>query len=194
MEATAIAEKRREQIIEASLELYVEKGIERTTVKDITDAAGITRSLFYHYFASRDEVTQAILDRYVQSFDEAVRTWDESREEGDVVGSLASCVALLRRQLFDDDAFRLLLLKDENASLYLRFVQHTSESIAHFLTETTAADYARHHAVEISHLYESFYVLVFGLIGYLRQNPEAPDELIADLIVDTLHLEMASPE
>ena len=57
-----IAETRREQIIAAARSLYEERGIDRTSVKDIADRAGITRSLFYHYFSSRDEVTDAILD------------------------------------------------------------------------------------------------------------------------------------
>ena len=56
-----IAETRREQIV-AARSLYEEKGIDRTSVKDITDRDGITRSLFHHYFSSRDEVTDAILD------------------------------------------------------------------------------------------------------------------------------------
>lgn len=47
MESTPTAAVRREQIVRAALELYERKGIERTSVKDITEAAGITRSLFY---------------------------------------------------------------------------------------------------------------------------------------------------
>ena len=84
----------------------------------------------------------------------------------------------------------MLLLKDENASLYLRFLQSSAEAIARYLTETTAEDYVRYHKIEISHVYESFYLLVFGLIGYLRQHPDAPDDVIAALIADTLHLDL----
>lgn len=190
METSAIAAKRRDQIMEAAIGLYEERGIERASVKDITAAAGITRSLFYHYFSSKEDVTQAILDRYIEGFSASIEEWNASRTEGDVRGALTDCVLMLRRLIFANDSFRLLLLKDENASLYLRFIQHASESAARYLTESTAEDYARLHTIEISHVYESFYLLVFGLIGYLRQHPEATDDLVADLIADTLHLDL----
>ncbi|WP_130812868.1 TetR/AcrR family transcriptional regulator [Olsenella sp. Marseille-P4559] len=60
-----IGQARREQVIAATRSLYEERGIDCVSVKDIADRAGITRSLFYHYFSSRDEVTDAILDDYV---------------------------------------------------------------------------------------------------------------------------------
>lgn len=191
MEQSPVAAKRREQIVQAALSLYERKGIDKTSVKDMTDAAGITRSLFYHYFSCKEEVTDAVLDRYVEGFAVEVRRWNESRTEGDVAGALHDSVKLLRGLLFERDAFRLLLLKDENASLYLRFAERSAEVIAHYLTDETAADYARLHTIEIKRLYESFYLLVFGLIGYLRQNPDADDAVIADLIADTLHLDLS---
>lgn len=190
MEDSSVASRRREQIVQAALELYEQKGIDHTSVKDITERAGITRSLFYHYFDRKEDVTAAILDRYVEGFTSAVRAWNEGRTRLDVAGALRDCVALLRRELFGRDAFRELLLKDQNASLYLRFLQSCAEAIAQYLTKTTAEDYVRYHKIEISHVYESFYLLVFGLIGYLRQHPDAPDDVIAALIADTLHLDL----
>lgn len=190
MEQTPVAAKRREQIVQAALSLYERKGIDRTSVKDMTDAAGITRSLFYHYFGCKEDVTDAVLDRYVEGFAAEVRRWNEGRTEGDVAGALRDCVKLVRELLFERDAFRLLLLKDENASLYLRFAERSAEVIARYLTDETAVDYARFHTIEIRHVYESFYLLVFGLIGYLRQNPDTDDEVIAGLIADTLHLDL----
>ncbi len=191
MEQTSVAALRREQIVQAALSLYERKGIDRTSVKDMTDAAGITRSLFYHYFNSKEDVTSAVLDRYVEGFAEEIRRWNEGRTEGDVAGALRDGVKLVRALLFERDAFRMLLLKDENASLYLRFAERSAQVIARYLADETAADYARLHRIEIKRLYESFYLLVFGLIGYLRQNPSATDEVIADLIADTLHLDLS---
>ena len=104
MESTPTAAVRREQIVRSALELYERKGIERTSVKDITEAAGITRSLFYHYFNRKEDVTDAILDRYADGFIKAVRKWNESRTHLDVAGSLRGCVRLLRTQLFERDA------------------------------------------------------------------------------------------
>ena len=189
-----IAETRREQIIAAARSLYEEKGIDRTSVKDIADRAGITRSLFYHYFSGRDEVTDAILDAYVDTFVAAVREWNAQRVRGDVAGALKTCVAMLRRHLFDEDSFRTDLLRSQNALLYQRFSQQTAHTLAEYLTRTTVTEYARYHRVEIRHPYEEFYLLIIGLMSYMRTHPDASDELVADLITDTLHLDLGSQQ
>lgn len=45
--------KRSAEIVVAARELYEEKGLARTSIQDITNHVGVTRSLFYHYFPSR---------------------------------------------------------------------------------------------------------------------------------------------
>lgn len=191
MEVTGIGAARREQIIDAAFELYGEKGIDRTSVKDVAERAGITRSLFYHYFDGKEDVTDAILDRYVQGFVARVHDWNDSRVERDVRGALVSCVDVLRELMLGRDVVRNLLLKPENAALYLRFSQRSAETVARYLADTTAVDYVEFHELEIKHVYESFYLLIFGLIGYVRTNPDAPSDLLADLIADTLHLDLS---
>ena len=52
------------KILDTSLQLFLEKGFEQTTVLDIVDnLGGLTRGAFYHHFKSKDEVLEAILDR-----------------------------------------------------------------------------------------------------------------------------------
>ena len=190
METTEISSARSKQIVDAAKELFGEKGIARTSVKDITEKAGITRSLFYHYFCDKEAVTNAVLDGYVQGFVEAVKEWNETRTTGDVAGALKDCVEMTTALLLERDTFRQLLLKPENAALYLRFSQQSADALAHYLTDTTARDYAAMHKMEIDNVYDTFYLLIFGLVGYVRQNPEASKEVIADLIAKTLHLDL----
>lgn len=190
MSRTQVAEERRNAIVAAAQELYEERGIERTSVTDIADRARITRSLFYHYFTSKDEVTDALLDSYVACFVTAVREWNAARVPGDVEGALESCVAMLRHHLVDTDAFRADLLKSQNAQLYQMFSQRVARVLAELFTETVVPEYGRLHPIEIRHPYEEFYLLIVGLMSYLRAHPEAPDDLVADLIADTLHLDL----
>ena len=50
------AKQRRAEIVAAARELFETKGIGHTTVKDISEAVNVTRSLFYHYFPDKDAV------------------------------------------------------------------------------------------------------------------------------------------
>jgi AcrR family transcriptional regulator len=46
-------EQRREEILDAAVRLFCEKGYEGTTIRDIARAVGVTEGLLYHYFPSK---------------------------------------------------------------------------------------------------------------------------------------------
>lgn len=48
--------------MQAAIKLFSEKGFDGTSVKDITDVAGIPKSLFYHYFNSMEELFLSIIN------------------------------------------------------------------------------------------------------------------------------------
>ena len=56
----------REKIIDASWELFHEKGFGETTINDIINKADISKGTFYYYFRSKDNLLDTlseILDR-----------------------------------------------------------------------------------------------------------------------------------
>jgi AcrR family transcriptional regulator len=58
------AEQRRTQLIDTALEVFAEKGVEGTTVKDLAEAAGVAQGLLYHYFRSKEDLLRAALERH----------------------------------------------------------------------------------------------------------------------------------
>ncbi len=183
------SDARRAQIIAAARDLYEERGLSHTTVKDITERVGVTRTLFYHYFPDKDAVTSAVIDDYTQDYVEALANWNDERIEGDIDHALSTIVKLLRIGLFEDDTFHIALSSRENAALYLEFVNRVADETTRYIIDTTVRDYADLHDVRIDHLYETFYVLILGVIGYLRKHPDADDAVIADVIAQTLHMD-----
>ena len=183
------SDARKAQIIAAARDLYEERGLSHTTVKDITERAGVTRTLFYHYFPDKDAVTSAVIDDYTQDYVEALANWNDERIEGDIDHALSTIVRLLRIGLFEDDTFHVALSSRENAALYLEFVNRVADETTRYIIDTTVRDYADLHDIRIEHLYETFYVLILGVIGYLRRHPDADDTVIADVIAQTLHMD-----
>lgn len=57
-----VVEDRREQIIDAAMRVFAEKGFARATNKDIAQEAGITPGLIYHYFESKEALLKAMLE------------------------------------------------------------------------------------------------------------------------------------
>ncbi len=183
------SDARKAQIIAAARDLYEERGLSHTTVKDITERVGVTRTLFYHYFPDKDAVTSAVIDDYTQDYVEALANWNDERIEGDIDHALSTIVRLLRIGLFEDDTFHVALSSRENAALYLEFVNRVADETTRYIIDTTVRDYADLHDIRIEHLYETFYVLILGVIGYLRRHPDADDTVIADVIAQTLHMD-----
>ncbi|HEV2579308.1 MAG TPA: TetR/AcrR family transcriptional regulator [Ktedonobacteraceae bacterium] len=57
-----IVEDRREQIIDAAMRVFAQKGFTKATNKDIAREAGITPGLIYYYFESKEAVLNAIIE------------------------------------------------------------------------------------------------------------------------------------
>lgn len=55
------AQRRREQLIDAALTVFAERGVDGASIKDIADAASVTPGLLYHYFDSKDDLVGVIL-------------------------------------------------------------------------------------------------------------------------------------
>lgn len=55
--------KRREVVVDHAQALFLEKGIQQTSIQDIIERAGISKGTFYNYFSSKNECVGAILEQ-----------------------------------------------------------------------------------------------------------------------------------
>ena len=57
-----VGEDRREQILDAAMRVFAEKGYSRATNRDVAREAGITTGLIYYYFENKEALLQAVLE------------------------------------------------------------------------------------------------------------------------------------
>lgn len=57
---------KKEKIVQSAIQVFTEKGVEKTTVSDIVKAAGIAQGTFYLYFPSKLSLMPAIAEVMVQ--------------------------------------------------------------------------------------------------------------------------------
>ena len=184
-----VYEQRRNDIVEAARQLYEERGLSRTSIKDIAERTGITRSLFYHYFPDKQAVTSAVLDDFVEDYIEALSIWNNERMTGEIEQALDGVVRVLRVSVFEESSFRRALDTRENAALYIEFINRVADRTARYIVDTTVRDYSELHSVSIVHLYETFYILILGIYGYIRTHQDVSDEVLKDIIAQSLHME-----
>ncbi|MFH0882445.1 MAG: TetR/AcrR family transcriptional regulator [bacterium] len=57
---------RRDELLDLAWELFTEVGYEEASVQEIVDRANIAKGTFYHYFKSKEELLEAVLNRTVE--------------------------------------------------------------------------------------------------------------------------------
>ena len=80
----------RERLERAALALFTEHGYDATTVAEIADRAGLTKSTFFRHFADKREVLFGGQDMLAERFTEAIAT---APPEASVIDCLAAALA-----------------------------------------------------------------------------------------------------
>jgi AcrR family transcriptional regulator len=61
---TKPAEQRRAELLSAARALFLAKGVAATSLDDITQRAGVSKGLFYLYFASKEDLVLALQEQF----------------------------------------------------------------------------------------------------------------------------------
>lgn len=75
-------------LADAACELFLEQGYESTSVTEITRRAGVSRSSYFNYFASKSEILWYVLDRRVDALLDALA--DSAVELSEALASFAA--------------------------------------------------------------------------------------------------------
>jgi AcrR family transcriptional regulator len=70
---------RPQEILEAALRVFAERGYRTTRLEDVGEAAGVTKGTIYHYFANKEELLLRAIEHYhEQAFGRLAETLRES--------------------------------------------------------------------------------------------------------------------
>lgn len=136
----------RDRLARAAFDLFDERGYEQTTVDDITERAGLSRTTFFRYYRSKDDVIFPDHDRLLEQMRERLSA--TSTETGMLAVSDAVRVVMVnylqegkvarRRYMLTS---RVPALRDREIVATARYERLFSEFIADWLTDN--AGYGR---------------------------------------------------
>ena len=66
---------RRTQLLDAALACFAEHGYHLARIDDIANHAGLSKGAFYHHFASKNEIVEAVFRRGIDVMEQA---WDDA--------------------------------------------------------------------------------------------------------------------
>ncbi|MFN2432079.1 MAG: TetR/AcrR family transcriptional regulator [Gemmatimonadota bacterium] len=126
--------ERREQIIDAAIELFSTRGFSGTTTRQLAEAAGVSEAALYLHFDTKESLYEAILRRKAVEGTHMVERLREMTEEPPraVFGELAAFVIEVHTR---DQAFLRLLLYSglEGHTLFRMFFRAQLREIAELL-------------------------------------------------------------
>lgn len=130
-----LIEKRRDQIIEAAVDLFIHKGFYKTTTREIARASGFSIGTLYEYIESKEDVLYLVCDAIHAEVENRLR------EAINFNGSGMKILRLALRSFFrvmDQMSDRVLLIYQEAKSLpkeTLRYVLGREEAISGIFEE-----------------------------------------------------------
>ena len=182
-------------IVAAARKLFERQGVRVTSVASIAREANVTRELVYYHFANRNGVIEAVIDDYVEDLVESVIVWNEARIFGDTPGSLKKCIRTFRYSLYDGAGRpRPMIAVLEELGVRDAFDVRATREAADCLANHIAREYAAYHQIEIELVHEMFCVVIFGLVGLVKMNPQIEDDVLMKVVEQTLRLDMVPIE
>lgn len=130
-----LIERRREQIVEAAVELFISKGFHKTTTREISRASGFSIGTLYEYIESKEDVLYLVCDAIHQNMERGLKEVLVNGVSGAVMLK-AAIEGFLR--VMDDMQDRVLLIYQEIKSLpkdTMKYVMAKEEEITSFFEE-----------------------------------------------------------
>jgi AcrR family transcriptional regulator len=132
----------RQQILDASLRLFSERGFARTTVRDIARQAGITDAAIYYHFESKRELLEALVEErgFINRLQNLQRHEPEGPLEDAILRMARGAIAIMDE---NRDFLRLIFMEglggDEAAlEQYRRLIDMWEKALTAVLTRYAA--------------------------------------------------------
>jgi AcrR family transcriptional regulator len=74
-------EKTRADIVGCARKLFYEHGYNGTSFTQIVDATGLFRGNIYHYFKTKDDILEAVVELYLEDYRALLKQWEQKHTD-----------------------------------------------------------------------------------------------------------------
>ena len=112
-------EIRRQEIVVTAGRLFQAQGIARTSITEIAEQMGVAKGLVYYYFASKDELVEAVIDDFTTSLNDNLFSI-QKRPDLDFYGKLKAVLHLYFHAIQSHPAILTFTTADPTAFALLK--------------------------------------------------------------------------
>ncbi len=175
------SEDRRNEFVDAAEKLFKENGIVDTTISSIVKEMDVAKGLFYYYFKSKDDVIEAISEKYNEVFNEMMNA---SMDQQDYPARLRQFVGNTVSSFRDLDN---KLSTEDDVDLSQLSMRSVEEAKASAIEALVALFEEGNEKDELMLEHPKYYadILISGIIELVQQK-EAYDDEIKEIILDLI--------
>ncbi len=119
-------EERREELMNAAQQLFLEQGVGPTSIEEITSGADVAKGTFYLYFSSKEDLLAALRERFAQELLSKVKTAVAKKSEQDWQGKLATWAKAITAAYLDANRLHEVVFYESRPSTREGFDQQHS--------------------------------------------------------------------
>lgn len=160
-------EERKNELMDAALELFFEKGFESTSINDVVKKVGVAQGLFYYYFGSKNDMLDAVLDRYI---DDLIKLLEDIviDKKLNIDKKFQLFLDTFFRYGKNNDKFAKDLHQDENFIVHQKLTDKTINLITPLLVQVIKEGIQK-GIFSTPYPDESLEILIPGMIGYIHK-------------------------
>jgi AcrR family transcriptional regulator len=128
-------QERERMILDATVQLLLRHGYNKTTMSDVAEAVGLNRALIYPHFKSKDELVEALIIRELERYGDM---WSQSLEADPLGGSIASIYRGMVPALEQLPLMAAILTQDEQT--FGKYLRKPGNIFAYLSTTITTRD------------------------------------------------------
>jgi AcrR family transcriptional regulator len=122
--------ERFERILTAAEQLVVSSGVESLTTRGVAERAGIPVATLYQYFADREAIVAALIERHVLSMDERIAAALQGLASYSVRSIVQTTVAAYRADYRQRPSYVVLWFQGRLSADIARFIRDRNELLA----------------------------------------------------------------
>ena len=188
------AKRTRKKLKEAALDVFSEKGIDATTVEEITEKADVGKGTLYQYFEDKEEIVVILAEEAIEHLIERIRSYESAPESlEDMLEHLLNA----HYEFFVDSSEEFLLLfqgklllklqsdtLDELEKPYLRYLAEIEDQLSTYLSPRIDPLKVRRLACAVAGFVFGFFS--FAMIGMTEDEIEKSVKPLRRVFVKSL--------
>jgi len=121
-------ETRRTEIIDIAEALFLRSGYNETAVSDIVKKVGVSQGTFYYYFKSKEDILNAIIERYIYDIKVGVKAI-AAKDDINAIEKIMAFFGFLNNMDMGKEKLIDHFHEDQNVHLHARFEKNVPSNI-----------------------------------------------------------------